>query len=194
MSEEQIIRELKKSNTKVFSQLVDLYKNRIFSMAYKYTNDYNEAQDLAQEVFIKVYKQIHGFKGNSKLSTWIFRISVNTCLDWKRKNSRVKLTSFEAIDPLHNCIYTNNVNDNEIPEDKVINIENHKEIHKMIHNMPDIYKNVIIMYHFNDMSYEQISEALNVPKKTVETRLYRARRALKNQLYNFNLEVMECGM
>ncbi|MTI49499.1 RNA polymerase sigma factor [Sporosalibacterium faouarense] len=192
MNEEHIIAELKKQNKQVFAQLVDMYKNRIFSMAYKYTNDYIESQDLAQEIFLKVYKEIKGFKGNSKLSTWIYRVGVNTCLDWKRKKSKTKLTSFDVLDEYLDRMQIEELRDTDKePERKVIDLEKHKEIHKTIYEMSDIYKNVVIMYHFNDMSYEEIAEALDIPKKTVETRLYRARKILKNQLKKLDVEVMK---
>lgn len=195
MREEEIIKELKKNNKKVFSELVELYKNRIFSMAFKYTNDYIEAQDLAQEIFVKIYKEIGSFKYNSKLSTWIYKISTNTCIDWKRKHSKTKITSLNSMEEYKEDYYINKFNGrNEILEDRIINIERNKEIHKLIYNMSEIYKTVIIMYHFNEMNYDEISQALNISKKTVETRLYRARKILKDKLKSLKVEVIENGM
>lgn len=172
MIDENIIYELKVGNTKVFESVVDKYKGIIFSIAYKYTNDYNESQDLAQEIFLKIYKNIKSFKGECKFSTWITKISINTCLDYKRKDKVKKINLFN--DYNREIINT--------PEEEIMISEKQKTIHKLIYELPDIYKNVIIMYHFNEMPYKEICKALNIPQKTVETRLYRARKILKEKL------------
>ncbi|WIV11393.1 sigma-70 family RNA polymerase sigma factor [Proteiniborus sp. MB09-C3] len=186
MNEERIVCELKAGNYTVFKEIVELFKNRIFGMAYKFTNNYDEAQDLSQEIFLKVYKEISGFRFESKLSTWIYRISINTCLDWKRKNSKVKILSTSIINDDDETIDIDIRDDNPLPDEAFIRSENQREVHKLVHGLPDKYKTVIIMYHFNSMSYQDISTALNVPERTVETRLYRARRLLKDELTKLN--------
>lgn len=177
MIDENIINELKVGNTKVFESVVDKYKGIVFSIAFKYTNDYNESQDLAQEIFLKIYKNIKSFKGECKFSTWITKISINACLDYKRKNKVKKIN-------LYNDYIDNNDNIQETPEEVIIMSEKQKIIHKLIYELPDIYKNVIIMYHFNEMPYKEICKTLKIPQKTVETRLYRARKILKEKLKN----------
>ncbi len=198
MNEAFMIKKLQQGNKKVFSTLVDDYKNKIFSMAYKFTNDYCEAQDLAQEIFLKIYKEVSSFNGDSKLSTWIYKVSINTCLDWKRKNARENVIDFTSISRDVDCNILNYIHsDEELPEDKIIKDEKQKEIHSIIFDMSDIYKSIIIMYHFNNMSYEEIANTLNISKKTVETRLYRARKILKTKLMSsksYSVEVMGNGM
>lgn len=194
LNEEQLVLALKKGDKNSFSKLVDNYKNRIYSMAYKFTNDYGEAQDLAQEIFIKIYRQIKGFQGNSQLSTWIYRVGMNTCIDWKRKTDNLKETNLTALSETKlSYMSRNNTSSDRSPENKAIYDEEQAELHKTIYEMSDIYKAVIIMYHFNNMSYDEIGKALDIPIKTVETRLYRARKMLKTKLYKqtiFNAEVM----
>jgi RNA polymerase sigma-70 factor (ECF subfamily) len=183
LNEEQIINEIKKGNLDVFPQLINLYKNRVFAMSYKFTDDYNEAQDLSQEIFLKVYRQIENFRFESKLSTWIYKISINTCIDWKKKKNRFKVISFTGTDNEDKSAFLYETFDkDELPENKVIELEQQQEIHRLVSNLPDIYKTVIILYHFNNMSYSEISSVLEIPEKTVETRLYRARRKLKQEL------------
>lgn len=186
MNEEGITRELKRGNLEIFSEIVDLYKNRVFACAYKFTNDYNEAQDLSQEIFIKIYKQINTFRFECKLSTWIYKVSTNLCIDWKKKNSRIKIVNISDYDKDISSFTEMSYAEKEIPEEKIIGLEDQNEIHRTIHNLPDKYKTVIIMYHFNDMSYKEISKTLDVPEKTVETRLYRARRMLRDELENID--------
>lgn len=186
MNEERIVCELKAGNYTVFREIVELFKNRVYGMAYKFTNNYDEAQDLSQEIFLKIYKEIGSFRFESKLSTWIYRISINTCLDWKRKNSKVKILSTSIINDDDETIELDIKDDNPLPDEAFIQSENQREVHELIYGLPDKYKTVIIMYHFNNMSYQDISLALNIPERTVETRLYRARRLMKDELIKLN--------
>lgn len=182
MNEERIICELKAGNYTVFTEIIELFKNRIFGMAYKFTNDYNEAQDLSQDIFLKIYKEISSFRFESKLSTWIYRVAMNTCLDWKRKNIKIKNLSTNITNDENEIIEVDIKDESPLPDEICIQSESQREIHKLISDLPDIYKTVIIMYHFNNMSYEEISTALGLPERTVETRLYRARRLLREEL------------
>ncbi len=186
LNEERIVCELKAGNYSVFREIVELFKNRVYGMAYKFTNNYDEAQDLSQEIFLKIYKEIDGFRFESKLSTWIYRISINTCLDWKRKNSKVKILSTSIINDEDTTVELDIKDDAPLPDEAFIQAENQREIHELVYGLPDKYKTVIIMYHFNNMSYQDISIALDIPERTVETRLYRARRLLKDELTKLN--------
>lgn len=181
MNENDIIIEIQRGNSDLFSRLVDIYKTKVFTCAYKFTNDYSEAQDLSQEIFIKIYNNIPKFRFESSLSTWIYKITTNMCIDHKRKK-KVKFSSFNE-DYSHEASLGIKSNSKDgSPEEIVISNEKQREVHRIIYNLPDIYKTVIIMYHFNELSYKEISASLNVSEKTVETRLYRARRLLRDEL------------
>ena len=182
LKEEEIIRGLQGGDDNYFPQLLDLYKNRIFALAYKFTNNYDESQDLSQDIFLKVYRELSSFNFQSKFSTWIYKVATNTCIDWNKKNKLISLTSIDDINEENGLS-----SDYSTPEESVLSLEKHKEIHGIIYKMPNIYKTVIIMYHLNNMSYKEISKALDISDKTVETRLYRARRLLKDELKKINI-------
>jgi RNA polymerase sigma-70 factor (ECF subfamily) len=179
LRDEEIVKELKENNRKTFDKLVEAYKGRIFSLSYRFTNNYSEAQDLSQDIFIKIYTNISSFNGKSKLSTWIYRIALNTCLDWKRKIIRNKM------------IFIDHISKNEFLqtpiEENLLNEERNKFIHSIIRNLPDIYKTAIILYHFQNLSYADIADILHISEKTIETRLYRGRKKIKKQLLKYNL-------
>lgn len=187
--EEKIVRQLQSGDFSNYDKIVNSYKNRIFGMAYKFTNDYDETQDLAQEVFLKVYRQVKNFRGDSKLSTWIYRISVNTCLDWKKRKNRLKSINFSSMVNEENKDQTIDIKDESmLPDEVILKGEDQKQVHKLIYELSDKYKTVLIMYHFNEMSYSDIASALNIPQRTVETRLYRARRMLKDKISKLTSE------
>lgn len=177
MHDEQILNEIVNNNNKeAYRELILKYQNKIFSTAYKFTNDHGEAQDLTQDIFLKIYKNINRFNKNSKLSTWIYKISINTCLDWKKKHNKATLLTLDDIPNVNNGS-TNSI------DDYIINNEKKQLIHNAVKQLPDIYKTVVILYHFNNRSYNEISKILSIPTKTVETRLYRARKKIKEFLH-----------
>ncbi|RKD32563.1 RNA polymerase subunit sigma-70 [Thermohalobacter berrensis] len=183
MDEEKIVEELKKGNMNVFSQLVDIYKNRIFAVAYKFTNNYTDTQDLAQEIFLKIYNEIDKFRYDCKLSTWIYKIATNMCIDWKKRHKKRNFVGYNSLNDSRKNNLILNIKDKEpLTEEKVMCKYDQYKIHQAIFNLPNIYKTVIVMYHFYNMSYNEIAKALEVSVKTVETRLYRGRKKLKEEL------------
>ncbi|GKX31838.1 RNA polymerase sigma factor [Vallitalea longa] len=171
-----------------FRALVEEYQNRFLSMAYKYTNDYNDAEDLCQEIFIKIYQNISSFKNKSKLSTWLYKIAINTCIDWGRKDKR-NLSSLMNFGDKE----VKQVKSNHNTEDIIIYKEYQKVIHNTVYSLKDKYKSIIILYHFNQLTYKEISSILNISTKTIETRLYRARKQIKTKLIKegFGGEIIE---
>lgn len=159
-----------------FRQLVEDYQSRFLTMAYKYTNNYTEAEDLCQEIFIRVYRALPTFQKNSKLSTWLYKVAVNRCLDWKRKTKSGLLQMMNISELMAKAPTDRSA------EDRVIYREKQQYIHEVVYSLKDKYKTIIILYHFNELSYKEISDILEIPVKTIETRLYRARKQIKERL------------
>jgi RNA polymerase sigma-70 factor (ECF subfamily) len=152
-------------------------------MAYRFTTDAHEAQDLTQEIFISLFKSLYSFKGRSALGTWIYRISLNRCLDWKRKQQRRRPFIFNQVSQeAAQDVINKTSKPLSGPEDDYLRIEESKELHLAIKSLPEKYQTVIILYHFQQLSYQNISQILGVPTRTVETRLYRGKRMLGNKL------------
>lgn len=178
VTDEYLVELICNGNPHMFSEIVDRYKDRVYSLATKLINTQSDAQDLAQEVFIKVFKELHKFEYRSSFSTWIYKVTYNTCMDYNRKNKKwFKLLNFDH--ETENSVSIINV------EEKAIENQTQDYLKKQVFGLNEKYRTVIILYHFEGLSYEKISEILNVPLKTVETRLYRGRKILKQGMEKY---------
>lgn len=176
MTDESAIRLVMNGNTHAFSEIVDTYRDSVFGMALRFTGNQSDAQDISQEIFVRVYGNLHRYNGKSKFSTWLYRISYNLCIDWTRKHSKDSLSTG----------FTDN--DLEIPdsragpEDIYFEMQQRKELRKAINSLKEKSRNILILFYYQGFSYEDIGEILEIPVKTVETQLYRARKQLRGQL------------
>lgn len=178
MQDEDIIRLVLNGRVEAYSILVGRYKNLIYDLCYKYTYDYTEAQDLSQEIFLKVYRKLDTFRNSSSFSTWLYRIGVNTCIDWTRKNKKhSESMSIDEEDYIERI-----PSQCPVPEDIVVDGERREIVRNAIQGLPEKYRTVVILYNFKGFSCSEISNILEVPLKTVETRLYRAKKLLKERL------------
>lgn len=149
-----------------FEKLVNQYASRVSNIIYQMLGSPNEVDDLAQEVFIKVYQHLKYFRKESKVFTWIYRITVNTVWDYLRKQKYRKTVPLEGIEPTHTD--TNG----ELKE--LLSAE--------IKRLPIKYRTILILKDIEGLSYKEISNILRCRIGTVESRLFRAREALRERL------------
>jgi len=185
LRDEELVSCIIKGKAELFSVIIDRYQSKVFSTAFRYTHDNEEARDLTQEIFIKLYNNLQGYKSKASFSTWLYRIAVNRCIDWARKKkiqtvSAIYDSSDEEID-----IYEIIEDGDGGPEEALIKQENDIYIRKVIEDLPEIYKTVIILYYFEDFSPQEISDIMDIPKRTIETRLYRGKSLLKLKLEEY---------
>lgn len=149
-------------------------KQKIVYLAiYKIVRNKEEAEDLTQETFISAFKKLHQFQGQASLQTWLIKIAINKALDFKKKKQldTMQVTDIEEKlinphDPLH----------------AILASEEKQNVHNMIDQLKPNYQTVIKSYYLEDRSYQEIAELEGVELKTVESRLYRARKQLQQQL------------
>lgn len=175
MTDEEIVKRVLSGSIGDFSLLVDRYKDKTYSMCYRYTCNAEEAKDLSQDIFIHCYSHLHSFGGASKFSTWFYRLSTNKALDWIRKNEK----KVQEIDD-EKLIYVKNTEAG--PEESCIIREQKMIVQTTINQLSEKYRTVIVLYHYQNLNTREISEILDVPIKTVETRLLRAKEKIKNSL------------
>ena len=181
MRDEEIVELILKGETELYAEIISRYQNKVYSTAYSYTRDHEEAKDLTQEIFIKLYNNLENFRNKANLSTYLFRIAVNKCIDWTRKK-RAKTVSILACQNDEEAdIYDFIADYHSNPEEIFLKQENADIIRAEIARLPEIYKTVMIMYYFQDFSPQEIADILNVPRKTIDTRLFRARNLIKKR-------------
>ena len=175
MTDERLIEKIKK-DPKVFGEIIDRYQKKLERYIFYLIGDKNETLDLVQEVFIKVYVNLNGFDVGKKFSSWIFRIAHNLAVNYlKKKKTFLKLN--EEI----------KISDEKDMEDHFAKKELEKALQKCLDSLPINYKEVLVLYYFENLSYEEISDSLKIPPGTVAIRLSLAKKYLKNLCQNQNL-------
>lgn len=191
MNESEIIQRINNGETQLFSLLVEQYKNKVFNLVYRFTSDYAEAEDLSQEIFITVFQKISSFQQDASFSTWIYRVATNKCIDWHRKKKRKRFFSLFGD---HRQIADVEA-DAPSPSEVYLESEEQKMLHKAVGKLDEKYKMIVVMFYYQHLSYKQIAEVLNLPVRTIETRLYRAKKILKDKLAaeGYGGELYEAG-
>ncbi|WP_425271778.1 RNA polymerase sigma factor SigW [Paenibacillus protaetiae] len=171
-----------KGDQRAFAELVDLYQDKLFHMAYRMLNNRQEAEDVVQDTFLRVYKNLDKYDEGLKFSTWIYRIATNLCIDRLRK--RKPSYSLDAESSEHEGLdgYSMIPSDNRTPESEVLLTETQKIVHQAIESLPPKYKTIMMLRYIQDMSLQEIGEVLDMPVTTIKTRVHRGREFLRKKL------------
>ncbi|MDD1607176.1 MAG: RNA polymerase sigma factor RpoE [Methylococcaceae bacterium] len=180
--DQELVLRVQHGDKAAFDLLVIKYQHKIIQLVNRYVKDRNEAQDVAQEAFIKAYRAIGSFRGEAAFYTWLYRIAINTA-----KNdlvSRSRRHSNYQVDIQEVEIYENapQLQDMDTPETDLLNQEILATIKKTIEGLPEEMRVAIILCEFDGLSYEAIAQAMNCPVGTVRSRIFRAREAIDNEL------------
>nr|WP_055445379.1 RNA polymerase sigma factor [Lacinutrix himadriensis] len=173
-----IIQQILEGDTKAFAVLVDRYKDLVFTLAIQMLKNREEAEEVSQDTFIKVFKKLKNFKGDSKFSTWIYRIGYNTCLDRiksnKRKQNTVAINEFTAheVKTLDNAL--------SIMEAQ----ESKQAIQDCLQMLPAADCALLTLYYFEELSLEEIGKVIGVKANHVKVKLFRSRKKLTTILQN----------
>jgi len=182
-SEKELIKRAKKGDVEAFEQLIEGCQKKVFNIALRMLGNYDDASELAQEVFLKAYKSIKNFKGDSLFNTWIYKVTTNACLDEirKRKNKKVVYLD-EDIELGGNEIKRQIKDDSPGPELKAEDNELKRAVMDSINMLPEEYRTVIVLRDIQGFTYEEIANIIKCPEGTVKSRINRARQALKKIL------------
>jgi RNA polymerase sigma-70 factor (ECF subfamily) len=160
-----------------FAELVNRYKNLVYSIILRQTKNSEEANDLSQDVFLKVYKNLEKYTPEFKFSTWIMRITGNHIIDMHRKK-KFETVSYEEYTEGGGRISATAAS----PETEYLKRDQTERISKIVSELPEMYKVPVILYHQQGMSYSEISEKIGEPLSKIKNRIFRGRKMLKTML------------
>ena len=180
--ERRIIREVLDGDKNAFEELVLANQKNVYNLALKMTSSEEDALDISQETFIKAYRQLAGFRGESRFSVWLYRLTYNLCIDFLRKKPRSTVISLSYQDDDGDVLDLEIPDVRSLPEDIVARSELRKEIADGIDSLNTKHREILVMREITGMSYDDIASVLKISEGTVKSRLARARENLANIL------------
>ncbi len=185
-NDQYYINQIIDGDTNAFSVLVDRYKDLVFTLALRMLKNREEAEEVSQDTFIKTYKSLHKFKGDSKFSTWIYKVAYNTCLDRLKKNKRhfndVAIDEFaeHQIKTIDNAL------------DKMEQQEHNQTIKDCLTLLPNDDSFLLTLYYFEERSLEEISKIIGIKANNVKVKIFRSRKKLATILkHRLEPEIIE---
>lgn len=166
----KIIESCLAGDGKAFRMLMDRYERQLFNAAYRVLNDYEDAMDATQSAFVKAYQNLHNFDTSRRFFSWIYRILLNESLNIAKQRKR--------FDQLNDGIKVNARN----PEERFDESETGRRVQSAIMDLKTDHRVVIVLKHYQGMSYREMSEVVGIPEKTIKSRLFSARQHLKDIL------------
>ncbi len=183
-SDEELIKDAIYGNKEAFGELVRRYEKKVYSLAYSILLNKDDAMDISQEVFIKAYEGLRRYRGGSQFFTWLYRIVVNLCIDFtRREKAKGEMEYIDAIDPgdTHTSFFAHQ----QTPEEATAGREKLRALKKALNSLPEDQRIAITLREIEGLSYEEIAETMNCSIGTVMSRIHYARKKLKEKLKDF---------
>jgi len=176
--EKEIIQKVIDGDRNAFEDLVLANQKNVYNLALKMTRNEDDALDISQEAFVKAFQQLKNFRGDSRFSVWLYRLTYNLCIDFLRKRPKAQIISLTYEDDSGESTPLEIPDFRDLPEDNAIRSETRKTIAEGIYELADDHREVLVMREVTGMSYDEMAVALNVSIGTVKSRLARARMKL----------------
>jgi len=185
LDEKDIIKGLMDGDSLTFKELVEKYQLPVINTCLGIVHNRHDAEDIAQDVFVEIFRSVSGFRSDSKLSTWIYRIAVNKSINFTRKRNRQKwLSSLEDFfdgknEPeIHSSL-------SDLPSSEIENQQMNQHLHKAIDTLPENQRIAFTLNKYDELSYKDISEVMNLTVSSVESLIHRAKTNLQKKLWSF---------
>jgi RNA polymerase sigma-70 factor, ECF subfamily len=172
--EQTLIESVQRGEMSAFQELVEKYKQKVYYMALDMTGNHHDAEDLSQEVFMKVFVSIKDFRGDAKLSSWLYRIAMNLFID-KTRRKHLKLVELDE------KIYEKPAPD-LTPDVAIQSQATQNQIQQALSKLPPRQRSIFVMRHYNELMLKEIAEALGISEGTVKAQLFRAIQKLQKEL------------
>lgn len=178
MNEEKLISRAAKGDASVFNELLGMHERKMYAVCLRICGNHEDAQDCLQESMLRIYRSISGFKGQSSFSTWVYRVTMNTCLDELRKRKNKQSTSLDGLldsgwSPSDNY---------DTPEHHAIAEEKKAAIQNAISELPDDMRSAVVLRDVEGFSYDEISGILGINVGTIKSRISRGREKLREKI------------
>lgn len=185
MSDTEIIEKLKQSDEQAFRQLIENHQKLVVNTCFGIVQNHEDAEDIAQEVFIEVFRSIHKFRADAKISTWLYRISVNRSLNFIRDNKKnIWFHSFEdEVAAKSRQLKQIESSKSDQPEFELENKQRAIILHEAINSLPNNQKVAFSLSKYEELSYQEIAEVMELSISSVESLLFRAKKGLQKKLY-----------
>lgn len=179
----ELVARVQRGDKQAFDLLVLKYQRKIMRLLSRMIRDSSEVEDVTQEAFIKAYRALPQFRGDSAFYTWLYRIAINTARNWLAQNGRRPSTSFSKENEEGETFdATDNLTDSSNPEAEMASRQIADTVNKAINDLPEELRNAIVLRELEGMSYEDIAESMNCPIGTVRSRIFRARESIAQRL------------
>jgi len=176
-----LVQKLKSGDKTVFNELMVQYKSNVINTCYRFLLDKEDAEDISQDVFVEVYLSIHSFRGESKISTWIYRITVTKCLDEiKKRNRKKRISSFGKL--LHLDDVANWIIGGKQPDADLETSDTISSINKVLNQLPDNQRIAFTLSKIDGFTNQEISEIMKTTTIAVESLIYRAKKKVTSDL------------
>ena len=173
-----IIRRVQHGDVNAFELLVAAYEKNVFNVALQMVGNREDAQDMAQEAFLKAYNSLSSFRGDSKFSSWLYRIVSNVCLDFKRRQGRRPSSSLTVEDDEGETLELDIADESQSPEMLLERGLTRDAVRRGLNALPPDYKQILLLREIQGLSYDEISDVLDLEVGTVKSRIFRARKRL----------------
>ena len=176
----ELVKRVCMGETQLFRLLIERHQQHIFNLCYRMLRHFEDADDATQDTFLKAYRSLKQFRGDARLKTWLCRIARNECLN------RLRHENMASLDQQLTTDYSFQIADlTPSPLELIEQQETQSIVHDAINKLPHQYRLVIALFHLNGLSYEEISQVMEIPMGTVKTHIFRARELLKSKLQAF---------
>ena len=175
--ENEIIRSVLRGNVNDFEKLVTAYEKNVYNIALRMVGDPDDAADMTQETFIKAYRALSSFRGDSKFSSWLYRIASNVCLDFLRSRSRHPQVSLSTVDEDDRATFElPDMRQN--PEEQLMKKLGMEAVHRGLEQLPEQQRQILVLRELGGLSYAELAQTLGLEEGTVKSRIFRARKRL----------------
>jgi RNA polymerase sigma factor (sigma-70 family) len=175
LTDEQLVGQIRQGDNEAYRCLIERHKNYVFTLVYRMVDHRETAEDLTQEIFIKLFRSLSQFRGDAKFTTWLYRLTANLVTDYRRSQQR---RPHEAILDKVKGWFGNR---EEEPEAVALRREEQYAVQHVLAQLPDKYRLILYLYHYKQLTYQEIAEVTRLPLKSIETRLYRGKALLKQK-------------